>query len=166
MLPEPWLRGPVAGVPVLVAPILYTFAQAREDLAKHTEGLTAEQIWASPHGFGSVGFHMRHIAGSTERLMTYLVGRQLTEDQMRAIAEESKPLAIGRDELLALLDRSLAAAEGIVRGIDPATLEQPRAVGRKKLPTTVIGLLTHIAEHMQRHVGQAISAAKWARVTP
>jgi len=30
--------------------------------------------------------------------------------------------------------------------------------------TTVAGLLTHIAEHTQRHVGQAISAAKLSRV--
>ena len=42
--------------------------------------------------------------------------------------------------------------------------EEPREIGRKKLPTTVIGLFTHIAEHTQRHVGQAISAGKWARV--
>jgi hypothetical protein len=36
-------------------------------------------------------------------------------------------------------------------------------VGRKKLPTTVIGLIVHLAEHTQRHVGQAVSAAKLAR---
>jgi hypothetical protein len=54
-------------------------------------------------------------------------------------------------------------AEETIRSIDPATLAEPRAVGRKRLPTTVIGLITHIAEHTQRHLGQAISAAKLAR---
>jgi uncharacterized damage-inducible protein DinB len=53
-------------------------------------------------------------------------------------------------------------AEAVVRAMDPATLGDARTVGRKRLPTTVIGLLTHIAEHTQRHVGQAIVTAKLA----
>jgi uncharacterized damage-inducible protein DinB len=163
MLPAPWMRGPIPGVSPLVAPILYAFQQAREDLAKHTDGLTPEQLWATPHGFGSVGFHIRHIAGSTGRLLTYLQGGALTADQLRELDDEKRALDIPRDDLLALLDRALDGAETIVRAIDPATLADPRAVGRKRLPTTVIGLLTHIAEHTQRHVGQAISAAKWSR---
>jgi uncharacterized damage-inducible protein DinB len=164
MLSEPWLRGPIPGVHPLVAPVLYAFQQTREDLAKYTEGLTAEQLWASPHGFGSVGFHIVHIAGSTERLMTYLQQRELTETQMQGLRNEARPLGCGREELLAMFDRALRDAEAIVRAVDPATLEQPRGVGRKQLPTTVIGLLTHIAEHTQRHIGQAISACKWTRV--
>lgn len=158
------MRGPISGVDPLVAPVLYAFQQAREDLAKYTEGLTPEQLWASPHGFGSVGFHIRHIAGSTGRLMTYVRGGLLTPDQIRDLDDEKRPLGIGRDELLAQLDRAFAGADAVVRAIDPRTLAEPRGVGRKQLPTTVIGLLTHTAEHTQRHVGQAISAAKWIRV--
>ena len=161
--PEPWLRGPIPGTDPLVAPILYTFQQAREDLASHTEGLTREQIWAAPHGFGSVGFHLRHIAGSTERLFSYVQGLQLTRVQLDALAAEKLSAGPGRSELLAAMDRAFAEAERVVRGIAPAQLSDPREVGRKRLPTTVIGLLTHIAEHIQRHVGQAISAAKLAR---
>jgi hypothetical protein len=164
MQPEPWLRGPIAGVHPLVAPVLYAFQQAREDLAAFTEGLTPQQLWASPHGFGSAGFHILHIAGSTARLMSYLQQRELTAEQMQALREEAQPLGCGREELLAILDRALRDAETVVRAIDPATLEQPRGVGRKQLPTTVIGLLTHIAEHTQRHIGQAIGACKWSRV--
>ncbi|HJZ99693.1 MAG TPA: DinB family protein [Candidatus Solibacter sp.] len=161
---EPWLRGPIAGVDPLVAPILYAFQQAREDLAKCTDGLTAEQLWTVPHGFGSVGFHVRHIAGSTDRLITYLQGRELSAEQMRELEDESRLVGWSRAELLEHLDRAITSAEATVRQIDPATLRNTRAVGRKKLPTTVIGLLTHIAEHTQRHVGQAISAAKWAQI--
>lgn len=161
--PEPWLRGPIAGVDPLVAPILYTFQQAREDLAAHTYGLTQAQIWDAPHGFGSLGFHLRHIAGSTDRLFTYLQGRQLTEEQMAALDAEKMETG-GRAELLADIDRVFAEAERVVRGLDPGRLSEPRDVGRKQLPTTAIGLLTHIAEHIQRHVGQAISAAKLARI--
>jgi hypothetical protein len=162
-LPEPWLRGPIAGLSPLVAPILYAFQQAREDLARFTEGLTAEQIWARPHGLGPVGFHLRHIAGSVDRLMTYLQGRALDEAQMAALPAEMEPGAT-RDELLAAVDAAFAKAEAVVRVIDPEALAEPRGVGRKQLPTTVIGLLTHIAEHTQRHVGEAIVTAKLAGV--
>lgn len=161
MLPEPWLRGLPDG-PVLTAPILYAIQQAREDLARYTESLTSEQIWAKPYGLGSVGFHIRHIAGSTDRLMTYLQGRQLSTSDLSELEMEAVPGAT-RNELLATLEAAFERAEKVVRALDPASLAEPREVGRKRLPTTVIGLLTHIAEHTQRHVGQVISAAKLAR---
>lgn len=163
ILPEPWLRGPIEGVDSLVAPVLYAFQQAREDLSRYTAGLTTAQLWARPHGFGSVGFHIRHIADSTERLMSYLEERRLTPEQLAALENEHYP-GMDREQLLIQLDRSLRGAESIVRRIDAGRLAEPRYVGRKRLPTTVIGLLTHIAEHTQRHTGQAIGAAKWAAV--
>lgn len=161
-LPEPWLRGPVPGVDPLVAPVLFAFQQAREDLAMHTAGLTAEQIWATPHGLGSLGFHIRHIAGSTHRLITYLEGKQLSENQMTALQQEHQPGA-SLEQLLAEMDSGFQHAGTVVRALNPGQLSEPREVGRQRLPTTVIGLLTHIAEHTERHVGQAISAAKLAR---
>jgi hypothetical protein len=161
--PEPWLRGPIPGLHPLIAPILYAFQQTREDLALHTAGLTIEQVWATPHGYGSLGFHIRHMAGSTDRLMTYLEGKQLSESQMTALRREHDPGA-SLEQLLAAMDLNFQRAESIVRALNPANLADPRGVGRKHLPTTVIGLLTHIAEHTQRHVGQAICAAKLARV--
>jgi uncharacterized damage-inducible protein DinB len=154
---EPWLRGPIAGVHPLIAPIFYSFQQAREDLAKHTQGLTITQIWS-----GSLGFHIRHIAASTDRLITYLEGKQLSPKQLAALEAEHNPGA-SREQLLSEMDASFERAEKVIRSINPATLSDPREVGRQRLPTTVIGLLTHIAEHTQRHVGQAISAAKLAR---
>jgi uncharacterized damage-inducible protein DinB len=162
-LPEAWMRGPIPGVNPLTAPVLFTFQQAREDLARWTDGLSFEQVWATPHGFGSVGFHLRHIAGSVGRLMTYLQGDALDAEQMAVLHAEHEAAGAGRDELLALVERAFQDAESAVRRLDPATLAEPRTVGRKRLPTTVIGLLVHIAEHTQRHVGQAISAAKLAR---
>jgi uncharacterized damage-inducible protein DinB len=163
-LPEPWMRGPIEGVSPLVAPVLYSFQLAREDLGRWVSGLTFEQIWATPHGFGAVGFHLRHIAGSTDRLMTYLQGGTLSADQLAVLAGERESRGAGAAELLALVDSAFRNAEGVVRTLDPSTLEQPRSVGRQHLPTTVAGLLTHIAEHTQRHIGQAISAAKLARI--
>ncbi|HLI83170.1 MAG TPA: DinB family protein [Bryobacteraceae bacterium] len=162
-LPEPWLRGPVEGVDPRIAPILYTFQQAREDLERYAGSLTPAQLWAKPYGFGSAGFHLLHIANSTDRLMSYLQGRELTREQFAALAAEEKTADLTAADLLAGMDRVFAEAETTVRALDPANLSEPRWVGRKRLPTTVAGLLTHIAEHIQRHIGQAISAAKLAR---
>jgi uncharacterized damage-inducible protein DinB len=91
----------------------------------------------------------------------------LDDTQITALAAESQPGSATREDLLAELEAAFRDAEAAVRGLNPSGLAEPRTVGRKRLPSTVIGLLTHIAEHMQRHVGQAISAAKWARaLTP
>lgn len=159
---EPWLRGPIVDVSPMIAPVLYAFQQAREDLAIHTEGLTEEQVWVRPFGLAPLGFHLRHIGGSVDRLTTYLLGKQLDESQMAPLRTEMEP-GESREQLLARMNEALAQAEARIRSIDPATLAEQRMVGRKRLPTTVIGLLVHIAEHTQRHVGQAISAAKLAR---
>ncbi len=161
-LTEPWLRGAVPGVDPLVLPLLYSFQQAREDLAKFTEDLTTEQLWERPYGLNPVGREIRHIGGSVNRLCTYLEGRQITDQQMQELKSEFDPGA-SREELLRQMEERLSRAEAVVRSIDPKTLKDPRAVGRKQLPTTVIGLIVHIAEHTQRHTGQAISAAKLVR---
>lgn len=161
-LPEPWLRGPISGVHPLLAPLLYAFQQAREDLAIYTAGLGVSQIWATPYGFGSVGFHIRHIALSADRLSAYLSARQLSESQLAALTTEHEPGAT-REELLVEMESNLARVAAMVSTLDPSSLTEPREVGRKRLPTTVIGLLTHIAEHTQRHIGQAIAAAKLAK---
>jgi uncharacterized damage-inducible protein DinB len=161
---EPWLRGPLDGVHPFLTPALHAYQQAREDLAHWTSGLADEQIWAKPHGLAPVGFQLRHIAGSVERLTTYLKGGQLTGVQMDALRHEMDPGA-GRDELLHLVHMALLESEKVIRAIDPATLAEPRTVGRKQLPTTVAGLLIHLAEHTQRHVGQVIVTAKLLRGT-
>jgi hypothetical protein len=142
--------------------VLYSFQQAREDLAKHSAGLTDDQVWARPFDLAPVGFHLRHIAGSVDRLSTYLLGAQLYDAQMAALRNEMEPGEL-LTNLLTQVNESLARAEERIKSIDPATFTESRAVGRQQLPTTVIGLLVHIAEHTQRHVGQAIGAAKLAR---
>lgn len=162
---EPWLRGPLSGVHPVLAPVLYSFQQTREDLARHTAGLTAAQVWARPHGLAPLGFHLRHISGSVDRLTAYLESRQLNEAQLTDLAGETQADA-DLGELMERVEQSLRRAEAVVRGVDPDMLAEPRWVGRRQLPTTVAGLLVHIAEHTQRHLGQAISAAKLARYYP
>ena len=159
---EPWLRGPLKAVDPLVAPTLYAYAQAREDLAHWTEGLSDAQIWARPHGLAPLGFQLRHIAGSVERLTAYLQGLPLTYQQVEAIQHEMDPGA-SREDLLRAVNDSLDRSESVIRALDSAALREKREVGRQKLPTTVVGLIVHLAEHTQRHVGEAIITAKLAR---
>jgi uncharacterized damage-inducible protein DinB len=161
---EPWLRGPLDGVHPLLAPTLHAYQQAREDLERWTAGLSDEQIWTRLHGLAPLGFHLWHNAGSVDRLTTYLRGGQLTAAQMDTLRHEMDPGA-GRDELLRLVATALLESQRVIRAIDPATLAEARTVGRKQLPTTVAGLLVHLAEHTQRHVGEAIVTAKLLRGT-
>lgn len=162
MNPEPWLRGPLENTNSFIAPILYSFQQALEDLGAFTGDLTDDETWASPFGLASVGFQLRHIAGSVDRLLTYALGGSLSGAQLNALSQEKNPGA-SLPDLLSDLRNTLDRAAAAIRQIDPASLAEPRKVGRKELPTTAIGLLVHIAEHTQRHVGQAIVTAKVVR---
>ena len=115
-LPEPWLRGPVSGAHPLVAPVLYAFQQAREDLARATEGLTPEQIWARPYGLAPLGFHLKHIAGSVEGWPRIWKGGSSMSSRLAATRSEMEPGA-DRRELLSTVENSLRAAEGVVRRV-------------------------------------------------
>lgn len=154
-VPEAWLRGPLEGVDAVLGAVLHALIQAREDLEKHTRGLSAETIWSRPHGLAPLGFQLRHIAGSLDRLTTYLEGGELSAAQFAYLSAEMVPGA-GLEELLEGVARAIARASEAVRRLDHDRLSEPRAVGRKQLPTTAIGLAVHLAEHTQRHVGQAI----------
>jgi uncharacterized damage-inducible protein DinB len=159
--PEPWLRGAVPGVPPLVMPVFFSFAQLREDLKKHVAGLDTEQLWRR-FGRNSVGFHLRHIAGSVDRLTTYLHGQQLTAEQFDYLKHEHEP---GADvsTLLDEVEQALARSESALRKLGDVNIFEARTVGRQALPTTVIGLLVHLAEHTQRHLGQLITLAQIVR---
>ena len=159
--PEPWLRGPVVGVHPLVMPVVFSFAQVREDLAKHTKDLSREQVWQKI-GKSSLGFHLKHLAGSVDRLTTYLLGSQLSEEQLHALREEAEGTEeIG--ELRQIVHNALAASEERLWTLSPDSLYEKRVVGRKELPTSVIGLIVHLAEHTQRHLGQAITVSQILR---
>jgi hypothetical protein len=159
---EPWLRGPLEGVHPLLAPTLHAYMQALEDIEQWTDGLSDAQIWSRPHGLAPVGFQLRHIAGSVERLTTYLRGLELTSQQLEAARGEMDP-GLGRAALLEMVTRALQDSERVIRALDPATLTDARAIGRKQLPSTVAGLVVHLAEHTQRHVGELIVTTKLAR---
>lgn len=162
--PEVWLRGPVAGVPAALQPVAHALLQAVEDVDRLTAGLEADELWARPGGAASVGFHLRHAAGSLDRLLTYARGEQLHERQLAALAAE-KALDDGTSaqELLKALHDAVACAFHQLREASPETLDERRAVGRAGLPSTTRGLLHHAAEHTARHVGQMITTLRVVR---
>lgn len=161
-LPEVWLRGPVPDIPPLLQPVAHGLLQCQEELHAHLAGLTPDRIWAEPSGSASIGFHMRHAAGSLDRLFTYARGEQLSAAQRAALAAEPAadlaPNPAAR--LLAAFDEAVERALDQLRRTDESTLLEPRSVGRARLPSTVIGLLFHAAEHTQRHVGQTATLVK------
>ncbi len=158
-LPEPWLRGTLTEVDPALRAVLHALELAKEDLEKWCGDLSDEELNARPGGLEPVAFHLRHIARSLDRLLTYAENQPLSADQ---IARMKLELEVGakRAELFEELNRSLDSAAERIRRFAPEGFAEPRAVGRKQLPTTVAGLVIHVADHTQRHVGQAVTTAK------
>lgn len=162
--PEPWLRGTYSELPAVLRAILHAFDLAREDVVRWADDLTESELHAAPFGLTPISFHMRHIARSLDRLLTYAEGNQLDSEQLTALKTELDP-GISREELLAEFHQGLDRAAGRVRAFASADLEQPRGVGKKQLPTSVGGLLVHLADHTQRHTGQIVTTAKLIKAT-
>lgn len=159
--PEVWMRGPVTGVPALLQPVAHTLLQAQEEIHAMMENFPETLLWQQPAGVASVGFHLQHIAGVLDRLFTYAAGQSLSATQMDYLAGEGKQAdGITVSSLLTALDAQIAAAIATLKGIDESRLTDFRGVGRKQLPSTVMGLLFHAAEHTMRHLGQLLVTVK------
>lgn len=156
-LPEVWLRGPLEGVPALLQPVAHALLQAQEEIHKIMASLPDALLWETPAGVASPAFHLRHIAGVLDRLFTYAAGGQLSPQQLQYLASEGKPAGgITGAQLVALLDQAIDTAIDHIKATDTATLTDARGVGRKQVPSTVLGLLFHAAEHTMRHTGQLL----------
>ena len=161
-LPEVWLRGPISGIPALLQPVAHSLQQCREELVSKISDLTSAQIWATPAGGASVGFHVRHATGSLDRLFTYARGEQLSPAQRAFLAAETQPdlapqVAV---RLVAAFEEMVERALEQLKRIDESALLDARGVGRAQLPSTVLGLLFHAAEHTQRHLGQIATTVR------
>jgi uncharacterized damage-inducible protein DinB len=157
--PEPWLRGTLLELGAMPRAVLHALKLAQEDLEKWCGGLSDQELNARPAGLPPVAFHVRHIARSLDRLLTYAEGHGLSEKQLTELRSEMEPGAT-RHSLFAEVAVALGRSAERVRAIAAGNLEQSRTVGKKALPTTVGGLLVHAADHTQRHVGQAVTTAK------
>ena len=160
--PEAWLRGPVEGIPPQLQPVAHSLLQCREEVDTHVPGLTPDQLWARPGGAAAIGYHVRHAAGSLDRLFTYARGESLSPEQMSAFKAEGEPdMQEGAAaRLVEHFYRAVEAALEQLRRADTSTLLDFRGVGRAQLPSTMLGLLFHGAEHAQRHMGQMVTTVK------
>jgi len=157
--PEPWLRGTHTELHSLVRGVVHALELAREDVAAACAPLAGRDFYGRPGGIAPLAFHLRHIVRSLDRLLTYAQGRQLNPAQLEALRTELDPGA-AKAALLAEFHSGMEDALRRVRAFAGADPEQPRAVGRRALPTTLGALLIHCADHTQRHAGQAVTTAK------
>lgn len=156
-MPEVWLRGPLPEVPALLQPVAHALLQAREEVERLMADFSEPQLWTRPGGVASVGFHLQHLTGVLDRLFSYARGEQLTAEQQKTRESEGQANAgIHCADLVARFHDQVDRAIAELNTFEEKTLTDSRAVGRDRLPSTVLGLLVHAAEHVQRHVGQLL----------
>jgi len=163
--PEVWLRGPVAGVPQFLQPVAHCLLQCAEEVRGVLVELTPDQIITSPGGAATIGYHVTHAIGSMDRLFTYARGEGLSLGQVAALAAEREgaPARSTGTELADAFDSAVEQALTRLRNTDESSLLEPREVGKARLPSTVLGLLFHAAEHTHRHTGQIVTTARVVR---
>lgn len=161
-MPEPWLTGPVPGIIPELQPAAHALLQVRAEIPAAVAGFDESRLWTGPGSAASLGFHLLHLAGATDRLLTYAAGQALNESQRHELGLEREPASSGRTmaELVAGAVAAIDEVLGVLRATPAGQLGEVRTVGRQALPTNVRGLLFHIAEHAQRHNGQIATTVK------
>ena len=165
--PEIWLRGAVPGVAELYQPVAHSLLQCLEEVRETLPAVPPNEIWVRRGDSAAVGYHVRHAIGSLDRLLTYARGEQLSAEQLAAMRAEADASLAPRtaDELVIAFERAVNRALEQVKGTPQSSAFEHRAVGRGLLPSTVLGLLFHAAEHTQRHVGQMTTLVRVAGVS-
>jgi len=158
---EFWLRGAVPGITPFLQPVVHALLQAQMEVQQALEHFPVDKIWDRPAGSASVAFHLQHLAGVLDRLFTYAREEQLSSLQLNALQKEGKEENhIHLKDLLQAFNNQVDAAIGQLKNTGVSSLLETRGVGRKQIPSTVLGLLFHAAEHTQRHTGQLLVTAK------
>jgi len=161
-LPEVWLRGPLPNMPALLQPVAHALLQAREELNKLMADFPEDLLWQSPAGVASPGFHLQHLTGVLDRLFTYARAQNLSNEQLAYLSTEGKQpvIAYTTQSLVDQFNRQVNDALTQLEQADEQSLTKVRGVGRAQIPSTVIGLYTHSAEHTMRHLGQLLVTVK------
>lgn len=162
--PEYWLAGPIDGVPALLQPVAHALLQSRREVEALIAVFPPDLYWVRPAGLASVGFHLQHLSGVLDRLFTYARGEVLGDTQLAALRAEGQPGETPA-ELVSRFGAQVDAAIVQLRHTDPLTLTEPRGVGRARIPSTVMGLLVHAAEHTMRHTGQLLVTVRFVTTT-
>lgn len=158
--PEVWLRGQLPDIPRLLQPVAHALLQAKDEIEELMSGFPEKLLWEKPAGLASPAFHLQHITGVLDRLFTYAAGKQLDEAQLEFLQSEGVFRDLKADTLLQNLDLQIDRCIKILKTTAESDLKLEREVGRGRLPSTVIGLYVHAAEHTMRHTGQLLVTAK------
>ncbi|GAB5537791.1 MAG: hypothetical protein Rubg2KO_40400 [Rubricoccaceae bacterium] len=164
---EAWLCGPLPDVPPLLQPVAHALVQARAEVASALADFPNAHLWDRPADVASVGFHLQHLSGVLDRLLTYARDEALTDRQLEALrAEGAQTNELTTRALVMAFEKQVDDALAQIRATNETTLLEPRGVGRKQIPSTVIGLLFHAAEHTTRHTGQLLVTARVVAKAP
>jgi len=158
---EYWLSGPVENIPSLLQPVAHALLQAREEVRESVKDFPQSLLWHKPGGAASVGFHLQHLTGVLDRLFTYARGEHLNHQQLEYLKVEGmENESIQISHLLENFNQQVDIALKQLQDTKENSLLEFRGVGRKRIPSNVIGLLFHTAEHTQRHTGQLLVTVK------
>jgi uncharacterized damage-inducible protein DinB len=160
--PEVWQRGPVASIPALLQPVAHALLQANEELISLMQDFPETLLWEKPAGVASPGFHLQHLSGVLDRLFTYARGEMLTPEQRKDLAQEGQAIVpeLSVGILIQRFQQQVNISLEQLRNTNEQTLTDFRGLGAKQIPTTVLGLLFHSAEHTMRHIGQLLVTVK------
>jgi uncharacterized damage-inducible protein DinB len=158
--PEFWLRGPVENIPALLQPVAHALLQARAEVNESMKGFPGEKLWEKPEGVASIGFHLLHLSGVLDRLFTYAKSDPLSEDQLATLKQETQPHDTTVEQLVKKFDEQVNKSIKQLSETPGDILLETRGVGRARLPSNVLGLLFHAAEHTMRHTGQLLVTAR------
>jgi hypothetical protein len=153
---EVWQRGPLQNMPALLQPVAHALLQAREELHDMMDNFPEKYLWEKPAGVASPAFHLQHLTGVLDRLFTYARKEPLTSLQLQALNNEGnqQETKSTMKELIELFNKQVDMAINALSNGNAEMLTELRTVGRKNIPTTLIGLYIHAAEHTMRHIGQ------------
>ncbi|WP_010228951.1 DinB family protein [Gillisia marina] len=155
--PEYWLRGKIENIPDILQPVAHSLMQSKEELRSYMKDFPDEILWEKPAERASVGFHLQHLFGVLDRLLTYAKNEKLSEEQFLYFKNEGiANSSIISENLVKNFEDKVMEAIALLEKVLPSTLTEFRGVGRKQMPSTVIGILFHAAEHTQRHIGQLL----------
>ena len=96
---EAWLTGPAAGVDRVLMPAAHALLQSRAEIEQVASDLTPAELAVKPGGAASLSFHLRHIAGAIDRLLSYSRGQQLSPKDLAV------RLGITSASMTSLIDR-------------------------------------------------------------
>lgn len=161
--PEFWLRGPVAGVPALLQPVAHALLQAEKEVTETMNDFPPQKLWSQPAGLASAGFHLQHLSGVLDRLFTYARGESLRPEQLQYLRNEGQHHEPDIESLLKHFHQQVQLSIDQLKTTDVNALTDTRMVGRAGIPSTLMGLLFHAAEHTMRHTGQLLVTANFLK---